>query len=180
MPSLGVNTAVLQDERILLTRRADFDVWCLPGGGVEPDESLAEAALRETLEEVGLHVRLTRLVGLYSRPGWVNQGLHVAVFAAQVTGGALNIQPDEVLEARFFTEAELPEAMLLGHRRRALDALHGAAGVVWFSDAEWPYPPGVSRQDIYQLAGESGLTTREYYLQYVGKPGPRGEILEVG
>jgi ADP-ribose pyrophosphatase YjhB (NUDIX family) len=54
MPSLGVNIAVIQDGQILLTQREDFEVWCLPGGEVDACESIAQAAVREALEETGL------------------------------------------------------------------------------------------------------------------------------
>jgi ADP-ribose pyrophosphatase YjhB (NUDIX family) len=181
MPSLGVNTAILHHNQILLTRRTDFDVWCLPGGGVEDDESLAQAAIRETLEEVGLDVRLTGLVGLYSRPGWISHGLHVAVFAAEIVGGALKIQVEEVAEARFFGRDELPAEgqILLGHRRRALDALDGVRGATWFHDAEWDFPPEITRQQLYDQCAQSGLPTDEFYRRYVGRTGPRGEIREL-
>ena len=75
MPGLGVNTAIVRDNRILLTLRSDWEVWCLPGGGVEANESLAQAAIRETREELGFDVQLTRLVGLYSRNGWIDPRL---------------------------------------------------------------------------------------------------------
>ncbi|MFZ6028115.1 MAG: NUDIX domain-containing protein [Chloroflexota bacterium] len=181
MPSFGVNTAIVQNGQILLTRRIDFDVWCLPGGSVEANESLAEAARRETLEEVGLDVRLTGLVGLYSRPGWLSQGLHIAVFAGEIVGGALQCQASEVAEARFFALDELPEdgRFLLGHRRRALDALAGVRGAVWFHDAEWDFPAGITRQQVYDLCARSGLPSDEYYRRYVGRTGPRGEIQEI-
>lgn len=181
MPSLGVNTAIIQDGKILLTRRTDFNVWCLPGGSLEPDESLAEASQRETLEEVGLEVHLTGLVGLYSRPGWIDGGLHIVVFSAKVVRGELKLQVSEVAEARFFPRVELPqdEYFLHGHRRRALDALDGVRGAVWFQDAEWPHPANITRQRLYQLCAESGLPSDEYYRRYVGKSGPRGDVLEV-
>jgi ADP-ribose pyrophosphatase YjhB (NUDIX family) len=179
MPGIGVNTAILQDNRILLTLRPDWEVWCLPGGSVEAEESLAQAARRETREEVGLEVRLTRLVGLYSRNGWIHHGLHVAVFAAEITGGELVIQPEEVLEARWFTAEEVPEAMLYGHRQRALDALAGVSGAVWYHDSEWPFAPGLTRRELYNLCERSGLSSAEFYRQFVGKPGPGGSRLEV-
>jgi ADP-ribose pyrophosphatase YjhB (NUDIX family) len=68
MINLGVNVAVIEDGRVLLTQREDFEVWCLPGGQVESGESLAQAAVREVREETGLHIELLRLVGIYSRP----------------------------------------------------------------------------------------------------------------
>jgi 8-oxo-dGTP pyrophosphatase MutT (NUDIX family) len=54
MSNLGVNVAVIQDGKILLTQREDFETWILPSGGVEEGESLAQAAIRETKEEAGL------------------------------------------------------------------------------------------------------------------------------
>ena len=52
-------------ERVLLTRRADNSRWCLPGGGMEPGESAAEACERELREETGLRGRVTWLIGIY-------------------------------------------------------------------------------------------------------------------
>ena len=89
MPSLGVNIAIIRSGRILLTKREDLEVWCLPGGGVGAGESVAQAAVRESCEETGLEVQLIRLVGLYSRPGWRDGGDHVVLFAASPVGGVL-------------------------------------------------------------------------------------------
>ena len=41
---LGVNIAIFQDRKILLTKREDFEVWCLPGGAVDEGETIAQAA----------------------------------------------------------------------------------------------------------------------------------------
>ena len=89
---------------------------------VDDGESLAQAAIREALEEVGLHVRLERLVGIHSRPQWLSIGGHVAIFAASVISGELTLQPQEVLDARYFAADELPTQMLLGHQQQVLDA----------------------------------------------------------
>lgn len=179
MPGLGVNAAIIRDDRILLTLRRDFEVWCLPGGSVEADESLAQAAIREAREEVGYEVRLTRLVGLYSRNGWITQGLHVAVFAAQIAGGELVIQEGEVLETRWFLSRELPQAMLFSHAQRALDALAGVSGAVWYHDSEWDFPADLSREGLYEQCVRSSLSKAEFYLKFVGKPGAGGGRREV-
>lgn len=179
MPGLGVNTAILCEGRILLTLRTDFEVWCLPGGTVEPDESLAQAAIREAREEVGFDVKLKSLVGIYSRNGWIVHGLHVVVFAAEIVGGELDLQEEEVLEARWFAVHDLPEAMLLGHRQRALDALAGVSGAAWYHDSEWAFSPDLTRQELYTLCEQSGLSRAEFYHQFVGKPGKGGSHREV-
>ena len=56
-PLIGVSIAVIREGRMLLAARANEPmrgVWTLPGGLVEPGERLAEAALRELREEVGI------------------------------------------------------------------------------------------------------------------------------
>ncbi|HUY52583.1 MAG TPA: NUDIX domain-containing protein [Streptosporangiaceae bacterium] len=65
----SVNVAVTNEAaEILLIRRSDNDNWALPGGGVDLGESLAEAAVRETLEENGIECEVTGLSGIYTDP----------------------------------------------------------------------------------------------------------------
>jgi ADP-ribose pyrophosphatase YjhB (NUDIX family) len=181
MPTLGVNIAILNDkEQILLTERSDFEVWCLPGGEVDPGESLAQAARREAREETGLEVELTRLVGVYSRPGWLNGGMHVVLFAARPVGGALKVQESEVLRAGYFRLSEIPAALVFGHRQRIEDAFAGeGGGPAWLQDGDWPFEAGLTRQELYERQARSGLSKREFYQRYVGRTGPGGEVREV-
>ena len=57
-------SAVLTDDegRILLQRRTDNRLWALPGGGMDLDESVPEAARREVREETGYEVEITGIV----------------------------------------------------------------------------------------------------------------------
>ncbi len=176
---LGVNIAIIQNERILLTLREDFEVWCLPGGGVDPGETFGEAALRETREELGLEVRLTRLVGLYSRPGWYGAGTYVALFAAEIAAGKLRLQPEEVIEARWFSRQELPAAFLQSHRRRVLDALDGLHGIVRSQKAYWPFDADLPRAELYAMRDHSGLSRRDFYLRTIANVRMDEEIVEV-
>ena len=57
--------------RILLIRRTDNNYWSIPGGGIEPGESVRQAASREVMEETGINCEVTGLVGIYSNPGHV-------------------------------------------------------------------------------------------------------------
>jgi len=59
---------VLRGGAVLLTRRSDNGNWTMPGGAHDPGESLSRTAVRETLEETGITVRLTGVAGVYSDP----------------------------------------------------------------------------------------------------------------
>jgi ADP-ribose pyrophosphatase YjhB (NUDIX family) len=124
----AVNGAVFKDGQILLTRREDFEVWCMPSGAVEAGESIAQAALRETLEEIGIQVELTHLVGVFSRCG-VLPDLPVTLFTARPVGGALRTQPGETIEVRYFPQDQLPADLLIGMRSRIQAAFEGKSGM---------------------------------------------------
>jgi len=180
MPTLAACVGIVDDGRILLTKRRDFAVWCLPGGHVEDGESLARAAVREALEETGLEVELTRFVGVYSRPNW-NRGSHVALFAGRAIGGRLRPQLKEVLEARYFARAELGQVeFFAGHHQRTLDVLDGIGhGVARCQDNPWPFERGISREALYRRRDASGLSRQAFYLAHFGRDGDDDE-LEVG
>lgn len=59
---------VLRDGQVLLTCRSDNGNWSMPGGAHDPGESLSMTAVRETLEETGISIRLTGVAGIYSDP----------------------------------------------------------------------------------------------------------------
>ena len=82
------------DGRILLIRRTDNGLWSLPGGGMEPGETVIGCAVREVKEETGIDVEVTGLVGIFSNPGHVvaypdgevRQGFSICVSARPVAG----------------------------------------------------------------------------------------------
>ena len=53
---------------ILMIRRTDNGNWAVPGGAIDLGESVAQAAVRETLEESGIECAITGIVGIYSDP----------------------------------------------------------------------------------------------------------------
>ena len=181
IPFVGVNVAIIRDGKILLSKREDYDVWCLPGGGVNDNESVPQAALRETREEIGLDVKLTRLIGVYSEPYWYHRGLHVIVYAAEAGGETLAIDSTEVVDADYFGLTELPDDILFGHRQRAIDALNGIGGSAsWLQNVEWPFNPSMSRQEIYRMRDQSGLSRLEFYQRYFSANTSDEYELEVG
>lgn len=81
-PKLAVDAVWLFRGRLLLVRRGRppfRGFWALPGGYVEPDESVEEAVARELREETGLVARPVELLGVYSRPGRDPRGPNASV-----------------------------------------------------------------------------------------------------
>jgi len=115
---VGVGVIVVDDSgRVLLEKRSDNGMWGLPGGGIEPGESVCEAALREVREETGLAIDITRLVGVYSEPSagrivtYPDNGdirhLVDIVLTAEIIAGEMAIS-SESLDLRFFNPDSFP------------------------------------------------------------------------
>ena len=106
-PKLVVGTVPEHAGRILLCRRAiepRYGYWTLPAGFMENDETVGQAALRETLEEAGAAVELGAAFTMISVPR-VNQ-VHVFYLAKL---GTLDFKPgEETLEVALFEEAAIP------------------------------------------------------------------------
>ncbi len=71
-PEICVGAVVIDGDRLLLIERGRgpaIGQWSVPGGRVEPGESLAAAVEREVLEETGLSVSCGRFVGWVERIG---------------------------------------------------------------------------------------------------------------
>ena len=92
-PKLMVDVVIPSDGGAVLIRRGSDPFegkWALPGGFVEVGETVETAALRETAEETGLAVELSRLIGVYSDPERDPRGHNVSIaFLARVVGGDL-------------------------------------------------------------------------------------------
>jgi 8-oxo-dGTP pyrophosphatase MutT (NUDIX family) len=114
---------------ILLTRRSDNGQWCLPGGRIEPGETVWEACQREIREETGLETSFVRLIGIYSSPDWLIEypsGDRIQAvscfFDVRVTSGIPALS-DETTELRYFTRDECAALDLLeNHVERIHDA----------------------------------------------------------
>jgi|SRR5579875_822857 len=79
-PPLAADVIAEIDDRIVLIERRNFPPgWAIPGGFVDPGESVERAAIRELREETGLEVELRALLGVYSRPGRDPRGPTVSV-----------------------------------------------------------------------------------------------------
>jgi 8-oxo-dGTP diphosphatase len=100
--------------QLLLVRRCDSGSWELPGGRVDVGESARTAAVRETVEESGVHVRITGLVGLYTDPAHVVRAVDggvrqqfVVVFRALGVSGVPAPDGRETCEAEWVAPRHL-------------------------------------------------------------------------
>ena len=126
--------AVVRDGegKLLLQRRSANGLWGLPGGSVEIGESVTQAIIREVREETGLTIRVDRLIGVYSDPGFQvvrypdGNVVHYvsSLFSCTILGGCLETC-DETLALQFFDPAGLPQDLVPMHRIRIADALSG-------------------------------------------------------
>jgi len=107
-PRLVVTTLPVTDRgELVLIRRGiapGRGSWAQPGGFLEVDETVAEAARRETFEETGLVVEPGEVVGLYTR---LEAAVVVIAFEARIIGGEPATSP-ESLEVRGFEPAAIP------------------------------------------------------------------------
>ena len=129
--TVGCSASIFHRDRqkMLLTQRVDNGQWCVPGGFMEPGESMTEACAREVLEETGLHTQVVRLIGVYTNPhllltypdgnAWQMVVLH---FEAEPINGMLGTS-DETMASAYFARAEIDQLeMSRLDRLRVLDA----------------------------------------------------------
>ena len=112
----GVSAFIRCAEGVLLQKRDDNGLWGLPGGSVEPGESITEAVVREVREETGLDVEPVRLIGVYSSPAHHQivtyadgNVIHYisSSFECRITGGEIACGP-ESLACEWFLPDRLP------------------------------------------------------------------------
>lgn len=128
---IAARALILHDDRLLLVNAypGDMsDLWCAPGGGADPGQSLPAALIREVIEETGLTVAVgpPALINEFHDP---DRGFHQVdiFFRCTITDGALDprwIDPEGVVtDRRFFSRDDLN----LGRIRFKPDSLPAAA-----------------------------------------------------
>jgi 8-oxo-dGTP pyrophosphatase MutT (NUDIX family) len=133
--TLGVRAAVFDaDGKVFLVRHSYTPGWYLPGGGVEPGETLQAALARELMEEGGIALdRPAELFGLYLNRR-VSRRDHVALFVSRAwrQERAPKIPNLEIVDCGFFAPDALPATATPATRQRLAEIRQGAA-----TSAEW-------------------------------------------
>ena len=131
---LSVSALVWRDavrEAFLLMKSSDNAHWGLPGGYVEPGESVTQAAAREVAEETGIEAEIGRLVGVYSRPetqvieyagGGRVHAINLCFEGYALATGEITT-PEETLATGYFKASALPEPLVPIHAIRIDDVL---------------------------------------------------------
>ncbi len=111
-PSVAADSVLVRDGKILLVRRRNEPYrghYALPGGIVDPWETLEECALRELMEETGITGRIIALLGVYSDP---DRDPRVRMISAAFVVDYVEGEPkagDDASDALFFPADGLPD-----------------------------------------------------------------------
>lgn len=110
-PKIDVRGAIVKDGRILLVQEKSDGNWCMPGGWADIDEYPSAMVAREVLEESGLIVRPTKIVGVFdaNRVGRPLAFFHAykVIFLCDGLGGEPR-GADETLDAQYFAFDNIP------------------------------------------------------------------------
>lgn len=130
--------------RLLLGEDAETGFWTLPGGAVDPNEHPADAAVRECFEETGLLVKPERILGVFGGPGFLIRYPNgdvtyytTVAFEASIVGGSLKADGVEIVDLRYFTQAECDALTLSPSSRIISRQAFRKTRLPYFAPAKW-------------------------------------------
>ncbi len=140
-----VSTCAYDDQgRLLLVQDLSSGLWGVPSGIIDPHELPSDAAVRETWEEAGVFVELTRILGVFAGEHFsktYDNGDQLAavttVFAARVICGTPRPDHEETSGARFFTDDEIDRLPCQQHFLVVRNAIRGTQSRAYFKPATW-------------------------------------------
>lgn len=115
----GLGVILIKDGKILLgMRHPDPDKadsafrsageWCLPGGKIDFGETLEEGAIRETKEETGIMIKDPKVISVHNCKNEHAHFLTAGLIAKEWEGEAKVMEPDEIIEWKWFDINDLP------------------------------------------------------------------------
>jgi 8-oxo-dGTP diphosphatase len=114
-------------DKILLIKRRTVPFkgyWALPGGRVDPGETVEQTIVREVKEETGLDVTVVNKIGDYHEQGVqddVEYDYYPACFLVKTTDGEIKKQESEIADIKLFSLDAIPEAMAFEHAQMIKD-----------------------------------------------------------
>ncbi|MFA5023062.1 MAG: NUDIX domain-containing protein [Candidatus Paceibacterota bacterium] len=125
--TIGVFGIIKDDQnRVLLCLRNDYDLWNLPGGGLEKGETPWQGAIREVKEETGLDVEIVKLIGIYSKP---DKDEIIFSFECKIIGGEITLN-NEAKDIKWFAFDEIPKNTSPKQVERISDLLKNPTGLI--------------------------------------------------
>jgi len=108
-----------REDKVLLCHRRDYDLWNLPGGGLEKGESVSEGLKRELWEETGLTVKISKLIGIYNKP---EKNEVIFCFTCEKIDGEITLN-EEADQIEYFSIDKLPKNFPKKQKERIEDAM---------------------------------------------------------
>ena len=126
-PGVGIMLLNTKDEVLLGKRHDDPEkaqsllhgegTWTLPGGKLDFGERLDECALREVLEETGIKARGLEPVSITDEIMHDAHFVTIGFLSREFEGTPKTMEPEEIVEWRWFSMGNLPEPMFPSSRR---------------------------------------------------------------
>lgn len=119
---LGANALVIWNDKLLLEKRRDCDLWGLVGGGVKRKETPLQAITREIHEELGLNIPKEKLkkIGIYDEPKRIAAYRDGSIWKMVIVAYYLELDSEPELkiskesrQLKFFTREELKDIQIV-------------------------------------------------------------------
>jgi 8-oxo-dGTP diphosphatase len=117
-PRVGVGVIIMDEDRVLLGRRTGAhgaETWCPPGGHLEFGEDLETCAIRETLEETGIHITSATHVATTNDVFVAEEKHYITLFmlAAYTGEPVILMEPQKCVEWLWFDWNDMPTPLFL-------------------------------------------------------------------
>lgn len=121
-----------ENDQVLLHKREDNGMWTLPGGKMEIGESISDCCIREIKEELGLEVKIKKIIGIYTSPECVFDYGNGLIFQPFVVAFLCNTKNDifiinnESSEAKWFNKMDITKLKMIPYTLQIINhSLHG-------------------------------------------------------
>ncbi|RJQ20793.1 NUDIX domain-containing protein [Candidatus Woesearchaeota archaeon] len=117
-PKIGVGIIIRRGDNVVIQQRKGAHgagTWSVPGGHLEFGETPKETAIREALEETGLHVKNPRVIGV-TNDIMQSEGKHYITLFVETDyshGELTNPEPDKIIETKWAKLEEIPAPVFL-------------------------------------------------------------------